>query len=150
MEDMTLQEVREAERAPARAETTAGGSGLKVLIVEDECIIAMDMSRIVSDLGYSVSGVVDTGEDSIREAGKIRPDVVLMDIMIKGRIDGLRAARAIRTLFQIPIVYTTAYSDLSTMKRAQATNPAGFLLKPFTERELGFVLSEIRRVKRSA
>jgi CheY-like chemotaxis protein len=125
-------------------------SGVNVLIVEDESIIALDLSQIVAKCGHSVLGIVGSGEDSIREAGKIRPDVILMDITIKGQIDGLEAARMIGALFQIPIIYTTAFSDSLTIERARATKPLAYIQKPFDERELESVLSGIRRKKSSA
>jgi CheY-like chemotaxis protein len=125
------------------------GSGLKVLIVEDEGIIALDISHLVAKLGHSVSGVVCSGEESVREAGKIHPDVVLMDIRLKGKIDGLKAARMIGARYHIPIIYITAFSDPGTLERALASKPLAFLQKPFDERELESFLSEISRAKSS-
>jgi len=125
-------------------------SGVNILIVEDESIIALDLSQIVAKYGHIVRGIVGSGEDSIREAGKIRPDVVLMDIAIKGQIDGLEAARMIGALYQIPIIYTSAFSDPITIERARATNPLAYLQKPFDERELESVLSRVNRKISSA
>lgn len=133
----------------ARKTAPRNGSGVKVLVVEDEGIIALDISKILAKLGHSVLGVVCSGEESVREAGKIRPDVVLMDIRLKGRIDGLQAAGMIGARYHIPIIYITAFSDPGTLKRAWATKPLAFLQKPFDERELESILSGISRTKSS-
>jgi CheY-like chemotaxis protein len=133
----------------ARKAAPHNGSGVKVLIVEDEGIIALDISKILAKLGHSVLGVVYSGEESVREAGKIRPDVILMDIRLKGKIDGLQAARIIGTRYHIPIIYITAFSDPVTLERAWATKPLAFLQKPFDERELESILSGISPTKSS-
>jgi CheY-like chemotaxis protein len=138
------------DRETAHKTAPQNGSGVKVLIVEDEGIIALDISLIVAKLGHSVSGVVYSGEESVREAGKIRPDVVLMDIRLKGKIDGLQAARMIGARYHIPIIYITALSDSTTLERAWATKPLAFLQKPFDERELESILSGVSRKKSSA
>jgi len=136
-------------REKVRKTAPQNGSGVKVLIVEDEGIIALDIGIMVAKLGHSVSGVVYSGEESVREAGKIRPDVVLMDIRLKGKIDGLQAARMIGVRYHIPIVFVTAFSDPVTLGRAWATKPLAFLQKPFDERELESILSGISRTKSS-
>ncbi|MBN2206840.1 MAG: response regulator [Candidatus Aminicenantes bacterium] len=117
------------------------GSRAKVLIVEDEAIIARDISQVLTKLGHTVLRVVATGEDSIREARLSRPDIVLMDISLKGEIDGVRAAAIIQSRFRIPVVYLTAFCDPKTVDRAWSTKPLGFLRKPFEERDLEIILS---------
>jgi CheY-like chemotaxis protein len=117
------------------------GSGIKILIVEDEVIIASDLGKALEKLGHTVLGIVCSGEESVREAGRVHPDVVLMDIRLRGRMDGLRAGRTIRSRFGIPIIYLTAFSDPATMGRAWTTKPLAFIQKPFDEHELESVLA---------
>jgi CheY-like chemotaxis protein len=121
--------------------TPRNGSGAKVLIVEDEAIIAKDISLVLTKLGHTVLSVVSTGEESVRAADRVRPDVVLMDISLKGKLDGVRAARIIQDRFQIPVVYLTAFSDRETVDRAWSTKPLAFLQKPFEEGDFETVLS---------
>ncbi|MDH5743112.1 MAG: response regulator, partial [Candidatus Aminicenantes bacterium] len=89
----------------------------KILIVEDENIIALDIRSMLEDLGYMVSDIVSSGEDSIKKASKTRPDLILMDIKLKGSLDGVSAGEEIFKQFRIPIVYLTAYSDQATIDR---------------------------------
>jgi CheY-like chemotaxis protein len=117
----------------------------RVLIVEDQGITAMDEQEIMSELGYKVTGIVMTGEDAVQRAGRDRPDVVLMDIMLAGKMDGREAALKIRELYKIPVVYVTAYGDKKAAKAGQFTVPEGFgyIVKPYTKEELA---SEIERL----
>lgn len=108
----------------------------RILIVEDDNIIALELADRLQDLGYTVCGPVGFGEEAITQAGALRPDLVLMDIRLKGAIDGVEAAAAIRDRFDIPVVYLTAYADVDTLQRAKITEPYGYILKPFEEREL--------------
>jgi len=108
----------------------------QVLIVEDEAIMAMTLERKLQKLGYGVSAKVGSGEEAIQTAVQNRPDLVLMDIKLNGHIDGIETAEQLRSRFDIPIVYLTAYTDNSTLQRAKITEPFGYLLKPFHEREL--------------
>jgi PAS domain S-box-containing protein len=114
----------------------AAGQRARVLIVEDGLIVAEDFRRRCEALGYRIAGVLHTGEEAVEAAEKSRPDVVLMDIGLRGTMDGIEAARHIRDRTAIPIVFATAYSDESTLDRAKKTQPAGFLLKPVGAREL--------------
>ena len=109
---------------------------IKILVVEDESIIAEDIRRSLENLGYSVPSVVSSGETAINKAKEERPDLVLMDIMLKGKMDGIEAAGKIRSEFNIPIVYLTAYGDDNILARAKITEPFGYLIKPFKDREL--------------
>lgn len=108
----------------------------KILVVEDENIVALEIKKRLQKLGYIVPGVASTGEDAITKAEGILPDLVLMDIMLKGEIDGIHAAGEIRRRFNIPVIYLTAYSDEETLQRAKMTEPYGYILKPFEEDDL--------------
>ncbi|MCE5336232.1 MAG: response regulator [Desulfobacteraceae bacterium] len=111
-------------------------SDSKILIVEDEGIEALDIQHRLTTLGYPSPEVVLSGEEALERIESIRPDLVLMDIMLQGRIDGIAAAEQIRAGFDIPVVYLTAYADDDTLRRAKITEPFGYLIKPFKEREL--------------
>jgi len=108
----------------------------KILIVEDESIIAEDISDSLISLGYRITGMVYSGEEAIEAAAKCRPDLVLMDVNLQGEIDGITAAAEIRARFQIPVVYLTAYADENTLRRVNATKPFGYIIKPFEEKNL--------------
>ena len=108
-----------------------------ILIVEDEGIVAEDIQSILKDLGYGVVSVASSGEEAVKKAGGTRPpDLVLMDIVLKGDMDGIEAAKQIHARLNIPVVYLTAYADKKTLERAKITEPFGYILKPFGEREL--------------
>ncbi|MCD4807456.1 MAG: response regulator [Methanococcoides sp.] len=108
----------------------------RILVVEDEAIVAMVIKKRLMDLGYVVSGVAATGTDAINKVEGTFPDLVLMDIMLKGDMDGIEAAEEIRKRFSIPVIYLTAHSDENTLERAKLTEPYGYIIKPFTERDL--------------
>jgi PAS domain S-box-containing protein len=108
----------------------------KILIVEDESIVARDLQRRLIHLGYDVVGAVPTGEEAIKKSSILLPDLILMDVRLKGELDGIEAATEIRTRYGIPSIYLSAYADNDTLKRASTTEPFGYLLKPFEEREL--------------
>jgi CheY-like chemotaxis protein len=108
----------------------------RILIVEDEGIIAKDIERALVKLAYQVSGIVSTGEEALLHVADWRPDLVLMDIMLKGELDGIETAQRIRQLAGIPVVYLTAFGDPTTLQRATATAPFGYVLKPFEDRDL--------------
>ncbi len=108
----------------------------RILVVEDEHIVAMGIKKMVKSLGYTVTGVASSGEDAISKAESTFPDVVLMDIMLKGDMDGVEAAGEIRERFDIPVVYLTAYSDNKILERAKKTEPFGYIVKPFDEKDL--------------
>ncbi|MDL2124454.1 MAG: PAS domain S-box protein [Deltaproteobacteria bacterium] len=111
-------------------------SNSRILIVEDEGIIAKDIQSTLNRSGYSVIGIASSGEEAIKKAMEIHPDLVLMDIVLEGAMDGVEAAEHIRDHFDIPVVYLTAYSDDTTLQRAKITEPFGYILKPFQEKEL--------------
>lgn len=108
----------------------------RILVVEDEMIVAMAIKKSLKNLGYDVVGHTTRGEDAILKAGELRPDLILMDIRLKGEMDGIDAAGRIKSLYDIPVIFLTAHSDLDTMQRAIKAEPAGYLVKPFNEREL--------------
>ncbi len=109
---------------------------IKVLVVEDENIVALEIKSRLKKLGYIVPSVASTGEEAINKAEAFSPDLVLMDIMLKGNMDGIEAAKQIRQKMDIPIVYLTAYADDQTLDRAKVTAPYGYILKPFEENDL--------------
>jgi diguanylate cyclase (GGDEF)-like protein/PAS domain S-box-containing protein len=111
-------------------------SKASILIIEDEHIVAMDIQNTLERNGYQVAGHADRGEDAIKKAEELHPDLILMDISLKGEMDGIEAATQIRARFDLPIIFLTALADQSTTKRARLAEPYGYLLKPFDEREL--------------
>ena len=111
-------------------------SKTNILIVEDESIVAKDIQHSLKKLGYTVVGMCSTGEDAIRTAEEVKPDLVLMDIMLKGDMSGIEAAGQIREKFNIPIIYLTAYADESTLSKAKVSEPYGYIIKPFKEIDL--------------
>jgi len=108
----------------------------RVLIVEDETLIAEELKERLSRLGFSVIAAVDTADEGIAIATRERPDLVLMDIRLKGKKDGVQAAKEIRAQVDVPIVYLTAHSDRLTVERVKVTEYDGFILKPFQKHEL--------------
>ena len=108
----------------------------RILIVEDERITAEDLQDILTDLGYTVTASVSSGAEAIAKAAEIKPDLALMDIRIKGEIDGTETARILRERFNIPVVYLTAHADTATLSRAKLATPLGYITKPFQEAEL--------------
>ena len=109
---------------------------VKVLVVEDEWVTAQDIKRSLEKLNYAVPPTVATGEEAIQKSIELQPDLVLMDIILQGEIDGIEAAEQIHTHCHIPVVFLTAYSDRETLQRANTTQPYGYLLKPFEDQEL--------------
>ena len=108
----------------------------KILIVEDEAIIALDIQTTLQDLGYLVPAVVSSGEESIEKASEIHPDLVLMDIKLSGDMDGISAAEQIYSRFRIPVVYLTAFPDEKTLEATKGITFFGYVSKPFDERVL--------------
>src|SRR5262245_11196612 len=107
-----------------------------ILIVENEAIVAADLTNKLRRLGYGISGTVWRGEEAVARAREMRPDLVLMDIRLAGQLDGIEAAEQIRAQCDIPVIYLTAYCDPTTFQRAKLTAPFAYILKPFAEREL--------------
>jgi two-component system cell cycle response regulator len=110
--------------------------GASVLVVEDEIIIGQDIRRILLGFGYDVPTVAATGGDALRAAEAHSPDLVLMDIKLRGPLDGVQTAARLQEKHDMSVVYLTSHSDETTLARAKATSPYGYLVKPFTDREL--------------
>lgn len=112
----------------------------RILIVEDERIIAEEIKKRLQKLGYDVLDMISTGKKAISKAEELKPDIILMDIKLKGKINGLEAARQIKEKLDIPIIYLTSHSDDKTLEEAKLTEPSGYLIKPINERELHSVV----------
>jgi len=108
----------------------------RILIVEDEGLVARDIENMVRNAGYEVCGVVSSGEEAVEEADKTEPDLILMDIILRDSMDGVEAAEKIRGRFNIPVIYLTAHTDENTLERAKLTEPLGYTLKPIEQKEL--------------
>jgi DNA-binding NarL/FixJ family response regulator len=109
---------------------------LKVLIVEDEMILALDVKYRLEKLGYNVVGIADNGEDAIKLTKERTPDVILMDVVIKGVMDGIDTTKQINKLYDTPIMYTTAYFDDDILKRTKKTKSYGFIIKPYQDGQI--------------
>ncbi|NQT27713.1 response regulator [candidate division KSB1 bacterium] len=120
-------------------------SKAQVLVVEDDSIISEDIQRSLKKLGYPVVGVFSSGEEALAKIESLHPDVVLMDIVLQGRLNGIDAANRIRSKFHLPVVFLTAYSDQITMARAKDAKPSGYITKPFTSDELDDVLKHVMK-----
>ena len=107
-----------------------------ILIVEDELIAAESIARSLRKQGYTVIARINSGEKALEQIAKKCPDLILMDIHLRGDLDGVETAKRIREQYQIPIIYITAYSDSSTIERTKETNPWGYLVKPFKSQEV--------------
>jgi CheY-like chemotaxis protein len=108
----------------------------RILVVEDEALVAEEIKRRLNKLGYDVPDTAASGKEAILKAEEFKPDMVLMDIRLKGDMDGLKAAKKIQDHSHLPVIYLTAYADEGTLRRAKITEPYGYILKPFKEREL--------------
>ncbi len=109
---------------------------VKILIVEDETLVAKDIQSILKNIGYHVTAMVNSAEKAIREVEENRPDLILMDIMLKGQMTGIDAAKEIKERFSIPVVFLTAYADENIRNKAKITEPYGYIIKPYKEKEL--------------
>ncbi|WP_342303759.1 response regulator [Methanolobus sp. ZRKC5] len=108
----------------------------KILVVEDENVVALELKKRLKKLGYQVSSVASSGKEAINKVEGFLPNLVIMDIRLKGDMDGIQAAQIIKEKFNIPVIYLTAHSDDETLKRAKQTEPYGYILKPFEEDDL--------------
>ena len=109
---------------------------INILITEDESIVAKDIQMSLKKLGYNVVAICSSGEDAIKTAEEKKPDLVLMDIMLKGDMSGIEAADVIRQKMNGPVIFLTAYADESTLSKAKVTEPYGYIIKPFKEIDL--------------
>jgi DNA-binding NarL/FixJ family response regulator len=122
--------------APAR------GGPFRVVLVEDEVIVAWDIAETLKRLGYLIVGMADNAEQALRLAETLAPDLILMDIRLNGPLDGIEAARLIRERTGRGVIYLTAHADLATMERAAATEPLGYVFKPFSHEGLRAALAQ--------
>ena len=121
----------------------------KIMIVEDEKIVAADIHASIEKMGYAVCAMASSGMEAIKKADSSRPDLILMDILLKGSMDGIEAATRIKELYKIPVIYLTAFGDDSILQRAKVTEPYGYITKPFNDRELHIAI-EIAIYKKHA
>jgi len=115
-------------------------NNIKILIAEDEQIVAKNIEKRLTADGYQVVASVSTGEDAIEKAKLYSPDIILMDIKLKGNLDGIETADILRRNFQLPVIFLTSYADEETFQRAKSTEPFGYLIKPFDNKELNRVV----------
>lgn len=111
-------------------------SASKILIIEDEAVVSLDITRRLEKMGYEVMGRLASGEEALELVQQDPPDLVLMDINLQGEIDGIETANKLYQNHNIPVIYLTAYAGESTLERAKESKPYGYILKPFKEREL--------------
>ncbi|MBD2257881.1 ATP-binding protein [Pseudanabaena sp. FACHB-2040] len=111
-------------------------AGEKILVVEDERVVARDIEKRLKNLGYQVPASVASGEAALIKVAELQPDLVLMDIQLRGALDGIATAEQIRADFDIPVIYLTAFADEDTLQRAKASEPFGYIVKPFDEKDL--------------
>ena len=114
---------------------------IKIMLVEDEAITALDIQRLLEKIGYSVPVTISSGEESVNRVNSINPDLILMDIMLSDTMDGIEAAQKIRENVDIPIIYLTASTDPSTIQRAEKTKHYGYLMKPIDKNNLETTIS---------
>lgn len=111
-------------------------SGEKILLVEDDDIIARVEDWRLKNLGYTVCGRATNGAEAIELVADKKPDIVLMDINIRGDIDGIETTKRIKKTYNVPVIYVTSHSDGATLERAKETKPDGFIIKPFDDNDL--------------
>ncbi|WP_420266502.1 response regulator [Candidatus Magnetominusculus dajiuhuensis] len=111
-----------------------------ILVVDDEVVVSLEIKKLLQGWGYRVAGTVSSGEDALQKVEESVPDLVLMDINLRGDIDGIETSKLIKDRYKIPIIYITAYIDYNILKRVEKTNPYGYILKPFNESELYAVI----------
>src|SRR4030095_5351445 len=112
------------------------GTNPRILVVEDEALVAENLRRCLHDLGYDVAGIADTASEAVGLAREHKPDLVLSDIQIRGRDDGTVVARTLSRELDVPVVFLTAHADDATIQRARQTGPFGSAVKPYSERDL--------------
>lgn len=133
-EEITTTSAVSSEQAITRSKT------INILVVEDEGIVALHIKIALKNLGHQVVATADSGRDAIILAREQQPDLILMDIRLKGEMDGIEAVQEIRRQQAVPVIYLTGQLDETTVRRAQATNPVGYLAKPFTPSELSSLI----------
>lgn len=123
------------------------GSKIKILIVEDEFIFALDTKNTLLSLGYDVIGITSNFNDTIDCVKQKKPDLVLMDIIIKGDLDGIETAKYIQENFNINSLFLTAYSDSQTKKKVMALNPIGLMFKPLNDKQFREIMLSFKKEK---
>jgi DNA-binding NarL/FixJ family response regulator len=113
-----------------------------IMIVEDEGVVSIDIRNILKRSGYDIAAVAFLGEEAVKKAEESHPDLVLMDIGLKGEIDGIEAAKRIRERHRIPIIFLTGFADENTLVKAREADPSGFIIKPINEEELRQTIKE--------
>jgi two-component system, cell cycle sensor histidine kinase and response regulator CckA len=131
------------QRSSQERNAMAMSNAARVLIAEDERLVARNLERQLRRQGHMVVGLVSTGPEAIQQALQYRPDMILMDIRLRGQMDGIEAAAAIRKDLNVRIAYMSAYIDEATVARAQATQPDAFLHKPFSSSSFLEMLQQI-------
>jgi len=111
-------------------------NSVKILVVEDEMIIASEISLQLTELGYGVTGILTRGEEVLNHLKENKPDIIILDVRLKGKMDGIETAALVEQHFQVPIIYLTANADDATFNRAKTTRPAAFISKPFKKLDL--------------
>ena len=119
----------------------------KILVAENERIIAVDIKNSLQRLGFKVTALVSSGEEVLKKVKEERPDLILMDITLDGSLNGIETAEIITTNYNIPVIYLTAYGDRETIQKAKITEPYGYLIKPFDSREIEIAI-EMAFIKR--
>ena len=119
----------------------------RILIVEDEGLIGLDLQRRLERAGYVVVGVAERMEEALEVAATLAPELVFMDIRIKGDHDGIETASRLSRQFDLPVVYVTAHSDVETIERAKTTTPFGYIVKPFANLDFGAVIEKAIAMK---
>ena len=107
-----------------------------ILIVEDERIVGLDIKTSLEIMGYNVLDMVSNGKDAIERARNLKPDIILMDIGLQGDMNGIEAAKVIKSIYNVPIIFATAYEDSKTYNEALEIHPDGYIVKPFYEEKL--------------
>ncbi len=115
----------------------------KILIAEDEWLIAKDLEIVLENLGHEIVAVCPSGEDTIEKVYDLNPDIIFMDIQLSGLIDGIEVARRIRLQYDLPIIYCTANSDYCTLEKMITTKPDGLVVKPFNKKDIEKILTKI-------
>lgn len=113
----------------------------RILIVEDEQVVAMDLEMQLLSFGYEISGIANTGQEALRLADATRPDLVLMDVHLRGALDGIATAQEVQGRWNLPVVFVTAFNNQEARKRAQALNPSGYLTKPYRPEQLRAIVA---------
>jgi len=111
-------------------------SAHNIMVVEDEAVIAMRLQQILTSMGYNVTGISYSGEEALEKAKNLKPDLILMDIMIPGELDGIALAEIVKSELDIPVIFLTSYSEKTIIERAKQAEPYGYIVKPYQDRDL--------------